>query len=219
MTHLTTGFLPSPSANGFHIGPLFIHAYGLAYVVAVTAAVTRSPPPLGGAGGDRLVYDVALWGFPAGIIGGRLYFIDQLERGARHTGGAVAIWEGGSGIWGGIAPARRRDLAAAAPGANIRCSWTPARRGCSSRRRSGGSATTSTRSSSAARRRSLGAQISPAHARPATCSTRPSSRRSSTSSSGICVRAASGVAGRTAADPAARPVRALRGRLRGFRVS
>ena len=31
--------IPSPSANGFHIGPLFIHAYGLAYVVAVTAAV------------------------------------------------------------------------------------------------------------------------------------------------------------------------------------
>ena len=31
--------IPSPSTNGFHVGPLFIHAYGLAYVAAVTAAV------------------------------------------------------------------------------------------------------------------------------------------------------------------------------------
>ena len=38
MIHLTTAFLPSPSRNGFSLGPLFVHAYGLAYVVAVFAA-------------------------------------------------------------------------------------------------------------------------------------------------------------------------------------
>ena len=32
-------YLPSPSFNGFHIGPLFVHVYGLMLVLAVTAAV------------------------------------------------------------------------------------------------------------------------------------------------------------------------------------
>jgi prolipoprotein diacylglyceryl transferase len=57
------------------------------------------------AGGDRaLVYEVALWGFPAGLIGGRLYFLatswDQVPP---HWWGPFAIWDGGLGIWGGIA--------------------------------------------------------------------------------------------------------------------
>ena len=68
--------IPSPSANGFHLGPLFIHAYGLAYVAAVTAAVVLTRRRWRAQGGDGdLVYDVALWGFPAGVIGGRLYFL------------------------------------------------------------------------------------------------------------------------------------------------
>ena len=33
------GFIPSPSSNGFHVGPLFVHAYGLMYVVGVSAAI------------------------------------------------------------------------------------------------------------------------------------------------------------------------------------
>jgi hypothetical protein len=39
--------LPSPPSNGLHLGPFFIHAYGLAYVVAVLAAVviTRATTP------------------------------------------------------------------------------------------------------------------------------------------------------------------------------
>ena len=29
--------IPSPPHNGFYLGPLFVHAYGLAYVFAVAA--------------------------------------------------------------------------------------------------------------------------------------------------------------------------------------
>jgi prolipoprotein diacylglyceryl transferase len=97
--------IPSPSANGFHIGPLFIHAYGLAYVAAVTAAVvlTRHRWQAQGGEGD-LVYDVALWGFPAGVIGGRLYFLaTSWNQVPPHWWGPFAIWKGGLGIWGGIA--------------------------------------------------------------------------------------------------------------------
>jgi prolipoprotein diacylglyceryl transferase len=96
--------IPSPPANGFHIGPLFIHAYGLAYVVAVTAAVILVRRRWQTVGGDReLVYDVALWGFPAGIVGGRIYFlITSWNQVPPHWWGAFAVWDGGLGIWGGI---------------------------------------------------------------------------------------------------------------------
>jgi prolipoprotein diacylglyceryltransferase len=32
-------FIPSPAVNGFHIGPAFIHVYGLMYVVGITLAI------------------------------------------------------------------------------------------------------------------------------------------------------------------------------------
>jgi prolipoprotein diacylglyceryl transferase len=97
-------FIPSPSGNGFHIGPVFIHAYGLAYVVAVTAAIIITRRRWEAVGGDPdLVYDVAIWGFPAGIIGGRLYFLaTSWNQVPPHWWGPLAIWKGGLGIWGGI---------------------------------------------------------------------------------------------------------------------
>jgi prolipoprotein diacylglyceryl transferase len=102
---LPAAFIPSPSSNGFHVGPLFFHAYGLAYVFAVIAAVTITVRRWEAQGGDRqLVYDVALWGFPAGVIGGRLYFLaTSWNEVPPHWWGPFAIWKGGLGIWGGIA--------------------------------------------------------------------------------------------------------------------
>jgi hypothetical protein len=35
----TVAYIPSPSSNGLELGPFFVHAYGLAYVVAITAAI------------------------------------------------------------------------------------------------------------------------------------------------------------------------------------
>ena len=35
---IAPSFIPSPAQNGFYLGPLFVHAYGLAYVFAVAAA-------------------------------------------------------------------------------------------------------------------------------------------------------------------------------------
>jgi len=98
-------FIPSPSANGIRLGPLFLHAYGLAYVVGVTAAILICRRRWEAQGGSRdLVYEVAMWGFPAGLIGGRLYFdITSFSLMPKHWWGPFAIWEGGLGIWGGIA--------------------------------------------------------------------------------------------------------------------
>jgi prolipoprotein diacylglyceryl transferase len=99
------GYLPSPSTNGFNIGPLFVHAYGLAYVLAVIAAVAITVRRWEATGGRReLVYEVALWGVPAGLIGGRLYFLaTSWSEVPPHWWGPFAIWKGGLGIWGGIA--------------------------------------------------------------------------------------------------------------------
>ena len=97
--------IPSPSANGFHIGPLFLHAYGICYVFAVTAAILIGRRRWAKAGGDPdLCYEVALWGFPAGLIGGRIYFlITTPSQIPDHWWGPFAIWDGGLGVWGGIA--------------------------------------------------------------------------------------------------------------------
>jgi prolipoprotein diacylglyceryl transferase len=98
-------YIPSPSANGFHVGPFFLHAYGIMYVIAVAAAILVTRVRWRKDGGDPdLVYEVAMWGFPAGLIGGRLYFvITTPSQVPDHWWGPFAIWQGGLGIWGGIA--------------------------------------------------------------------------------------------------------------------
>jgi prolipoprotein diacylglyceryl transferase len=98
-------FIPSPTQNGWWLGPIFVHAYGLAYVLAVAAAIyisRRRWRALGGS--DDLIYEVAIWGFPAGLIGGRIYFlVTSWDQVPKHWWGPFAIWTGGLGIWGGIA--------------------------------------------------------------------------------------------------------------------
>jgi prolipoprotein diacylglyceryl transferase len=102
---VSAAFIPSPPTNGFHLGPLFFHAYGLAYLVAVGAAVAITVRRWEAKRGQRdLVYEVALWGFPAGVIGGRLYFLaTSWNEVPPHWWGPFAVWKGGLGIWGGIA--------------------------------------------------------------------------------------------------------------------
>jgi prolipoprotein diacylglyceryl transferase len=97
--------IPSPPSNGVHIGPLFVHAYGVAYIVAVLAAIALTTARWEAHGGRReLVQEVALWGFPAGLIGGRLYFLaTSWNEVPPHWWGPFAVWQGGLGIWGGIA--------------------------------------------------------------------------------------------------------------------
>jgi prolipoprotein diacylglyceryl transferase len=99
------GSIPSPSFDGIHLGPLDLRVYGLCYVLAVLAAVVITTRRWEAQGGSRaLVQDVALWGFPAGIVGGRLYFLATSSNEVPpHWWGPLAVWKGGLGIWGGIA--------------------------------------------------------------------------------------------------------------------
>jgi prolipoprotein diacylglyceryl transferase len=98
-------FIPSPPINGFHIGPLFIHFYGLMYVIGITLAIIITRRRWRALGGNPdLVGDVALWAVPAGLIGARIYFdITTPADIPHHWWGVFALWSGGLGIWGGIA--------------------------------------------------------------------------------------------------------------------
>ena len=97
--------IPSPPDSGFHVGPAFIHFYGLMYVVGIALAVIITRRRWQASGGNpALVGEVATWAVPAGIIGARIYFdITTPADIPPHWWGAFAIWSGGLGVWGGIA--------------------------------------------------------------------------------------------------------------------
>src|SRR5260221_6759790 len=75
------------------------------YVVGLALAVLIAGRRWEARGGSReLVYDVALWAFPAGLIGGRLYFLaTSWSEVPPHWWGPFAVWDGGLGIRCGIA--------------------------------------------------------------------------------------------------------------------
>jgi prolipoprotein diacylglyceryl transferase len=106
---MVQAFIPSPPVSGIHLGPLVIHAYGLMYVIGIALAIHITARRWGGAstaGGDRsLVYDVAAWAVPAGLIGARIYFdvTTPFDITPHAWWGPLAIWTGGLGVWGGIA--------------------------------------------------------------------------------------------------------------------
>jgi len=97
-------YLPSPPINSFHVGPLDIHFYALAYLVGITVAIILTRHRWRAVGGDvELVGEVALWVVPAGIIGGRIYFDITTPMDIPHVWyGPIAVWSGGLGIWGGV---------------------------------------------------------------------------------------------------------------------
>jgi len=97
--------IPSPPASGIHVGPVYVHVYGLMYLVGITLAIWIARKRWRAVGGDpALVGDVALWAVPAGIIGGRIYFDLTTPMDIPHVWyGVFAVWSGGLGIWGGVA--------------------------------------------------------------------------------------------------------------------
>jgi phosphatidylglycerol---prolipoprotein diacylglyceryl transferase len=100
--------IPSPTQGVWELGPLPIRAYALCIIAGIVAAIVlteRRWVARGGAPGD--VLDIAVWAVPFGIVGGRLYHVISSPRPYFGEGGdplrALAIWEGGLGIWGAIA--------------------------------------------------------------------------------------------------------------------
>jgi prolipoprotein diacylglyceryl transferase len=106
VTAVTLASIPSPSDGTISLGPINLRAYGLMIALGVLAAVWLAGRRLEarGAGTREDVSYVALWAVPAGIIGSRLYHvITDWRRFQGRWLDAFKIWEGGLGIWGGIA--------------------------------------------------------------------------------------------------------------------
>jgi len=101
---LTLASIPSPSADGLELGPLTVRVYGLMFLLGLLAAVAITARRWERRGGERaLVHEVALWSFPAGLVGGRLYHVvTSWNEVPDHWWGPFAVGEGGLGIWGGI---------------------------------------------------------------------------------------------------------------------
>lgn len=96
--------IPSPSVNGFWLGPLFVHFYGLMYLVAFVVSIWLIRRRWRSSGDPDLVTHVAVWAIPIGILGARLYSIITTPEVMPHAWwGPFAIWDGGLGVWGGIA--------------------------------------------------------------------------------------------------------------------
>jgi prolipoprotein diacylglyceryl transferase len=99
-------YLPSPPSNGVSVGPLRLHVYGLLIAAGVLAAAWLAQRRWEARGGPPgTMSRLALWGVPAGIVGARLYSV--ITSWQADTGGlwyrSFEVWQGGLGIWGGIA--------------------------------------------------------------------------------------------------------------------
>ena len=97
--------IPAPSVRDLELGPLDIRLYALCLLAGVVVATWVTMIRWREQGGDSdLVLEVALWSVLFGLIGGRLYHVitswDQL---GDEWYAPFAIWEGGLGIWGGVA--------------------------------------------------------------------------------------------------------------------
>jgi prolipoprotein diacylglyceryl transferase len=99
--------IPSPSHGVWQLGPFPLRGYALCIIAGIIAAVLVADRRWRARGGERgLVADVAIWAVPFGIIGGRIYHVITSWQPYFGHGGhplnALAIWEGGLGIWGAI---------------------------------------------------------------------------------------------------------------------
>lgn len=97
--------IPSPSSGSIHLGPLKLNAYGLMIALGVIVAVRiagRRAAARGVTDADGFAA-IAMWGVPAGVIGGRVYHVVTSTESFRGRWvEALYVWQGGLGIWGGI---------------------------------------------------------------------------------------------------------------------
>ncbi|WP_418001464.1 prolipoprotein diacylglyceryl transferase [Mycobacterium sp. PDNC021] len=109
MTTSLLAYIPSPAQGVWHLGPVPIRAYALCIITGIIAALIIGDRRWVARGGEQgVIYDIALWTVPFGLIGGRLYHLmtdwrTYFAEGGAGISGAVRIWDGGLGIWGAVA--------------------------------------------------------------------------------------------------------------------
>jgi len=105
---MSVAYLPSPSRDAWHLGPIPVRVYALCIVLGVIVAVWVANRRYLSAGGRAgVIIDVATWVVPFGLIGARVYSVltdYQLYFGGhRDWVNVFRVWDGGLGIPGAIA--------------------------------------------------------------------------------------------------------------------
>ncbi|OBA96093.1 prolipoprotein diacylglyceryl transferase, partial [Mycolicibacterium fortuitum] len=109
MTTTVLAYLPSPSQGVWHLGPVPIRAYALCIIIGIIAALVIGDRRWQARGGQAgVIYDIALWAVPFGLVGGRLYHVmtdwpTYFGPSGKGLGAAFQVWQGGLGIWGAVA--------------------------------------------------------------------------------------------------------------------
>ncbi|MCV7279396.1 prolipoprotein diacylglyceryl transferase [Mycolicibacterium flavescens] len=109
MTTTYLAAIPSPAQGVWYLGPIPLRAYALFIIVGIIAALVIGDRRWEARGGERgVIYDIALWAVPFGLIGGRLYHVmtdwwRYFGEGGAGLDGVFRIWDGGLGIWGAVA--------------------------------------------------------------------------------------------------------------------
>ncbi|MEW5811788.1 MAG: prolipoprotein diacylglyceryl transferase, partial [Actinomycetota bacterium] len=109
MTSTVLAYIPSPSQGVWHLGPFPLRAYALCIIAGIVAALVLGDRRWVARGGEPgVIYDIALWAVPFGLIGGRLYHVmtdwrTYFGEDGAGFGAALRIWDGGLGIWGAVA--------------------------------------------------------------------------------------------------------------------
>ncbi len=109
MTTTWLAYFPSPPRGVWHLGPLPIRAYAFFIITGIVVALLIGDRRFVARGGERgVIYDIALWMVPFGLIGGRLYHLatdwrTYFGQSGAGLGAALRIWDGGLGIWGAVA--------------------------------------------------------------------------------------------------------------------
>lgn len=112
--------IPSPETSTIDLGPLTVHAYGVCIAIAMLAGTWLARRRWVAAGGNADdVNTIAIWSVLAGVVGARIYHVlTDWHLYRDRPLHALEIWDGGLGIWGGVAAgaivgvlvARRRGL-------------------------------------------------------------------------------------------------------------
>ncbi|BAV41849.1 prolipoprotein diacylglyceryl transferase [Mycobacterium ulcerans subsp. shinshuense] len=108
MTATVLAYFPSPPRGVWHLGPLPIRAYAFFIIIGIVMGLMIGDRRFAARGGERgVIYDIALWMVPFGLIGGRLYHLSTdwqtyFGEGGAGLGAALRIWDGGLGIWGAV---------------------------------------------------------------------------------------------------------------------
>ncbi|WP_102140923.1 prolipoprotein diacylglyceryl transferase [Mycobacterium hubeiense] len=109
MTTTVLASIPSPPQGVWYLGSFPLRAYALFIIAGIIVALVIGDRRWEARGGERgVIYDIALWAVPFGLIGGRLYHVitdwqTYFGEGGAGLGAAFRIWDGGLGIWGAVA--------------------------------------------------------------------------------------------------------------------